>query len=71
MGQQTVNWNLKGALFERHAHMLLLGAILTPGSRTVTGALRVIGLALERHFTIDYQVLNRATWWARQGSRIL
>ena len=54
-----------------HAHVLLLGAILTPGARTVTAALRVMGLATERHFTNDHRVLNRATWSALQGSRIL
>jgi DDE superfamily endonuclease len=54
-----------------HAQGLLLGAILTPGPRTVTGALRVMGLALERHFTNYHRVLNRATWSARHGSRIL
>jgi DDE superfamily endonuclease len=54
-----------------HASGLLLGAILTPGPRTVTGALRVMGLALERHFTNYHRVLNRATWSARHGSRIL
>jgi DDE superfamily endonuclease len=55
----------------RHAQGLLLGVILTPGPRTVTGALRVMGLAMERHFTNDHRVLNRATWSARQGSRML
>ena len=55
----------------RHAQILLLGAMLTPGARTVTAALRVMGLATERHFTNDPRVLNRATWSARQGSRIL
>lgn len=55
----------------RHAQVLLLGAVLTPGSRTVTGALRVMGLALEGHFTNDHRVLNRATWSARHGSRML
>src|SRR5687767_11743693 len=55
----------------RHAQVLLLGAVLTPGSRTVTGALRVMGLALERQFTNYHRVLNRATWSARHGSRIL
>jgi DDE superfamily endonuclease len=50
---------------------LLLGAILAPGARTVTTALRVMGLSCERHFTNDHRVLNRATWSARQGSRIL
>jgi hypothetical protein len=54
-----------------HAQVLLLGAILTPGARTVTAVLRVMGLAMERHFTNYHRVLNRATWSALQGSRIL
>src|ERR671931_2101536 len=54
-----------------HAQVLLLGAILTPGARTVTAALRVMGLAAERRFTNYHRVLNRAIWSARQGSRIL
>jgi DDE superfamily endonuclease len=54
-----------------HAHVLLLGALLTPGPRPVTAALRAMGLAMERHVTHDHRVLNRATWSARQGSRIL
>jgi len=53
------------------AQVLLLGAILAPGARTVTAALRVMGLATERHFTNYHRVLNRATWSARHGSRIL
>jgi hypothetical protein len=55
----------------RHAQVLLLGAMLTPGARTVTAALRVMGLAGERHFTNYHRVLNRAIWSVRQGSRIL
>jgi hypothetical protein len=55
----------------RHAQVLLLGAIVTPGARTVTAALRAMGLAAECHFTNYHRVLNRATWSARQGSRIL
>src|SRR5918992_937211 len=54
-----------------HAQLLLVGAILAPGARTVTAALRVVGLATERHFTNYHRVLNRATWSARQGSRML
>jgi DDE superfamily endonuclease len=54
-----------------HAQVLLLGAILTPGPRTVTAALRVMGLAMERHFTNYHRVLNRATWSALRGSQIL
>jgi hypothetical protein len=54
-----------------HAQLLLLGAILTPGARTVTAALRAMGLVTEPRFTNYHRVLNRATWSARQGSRIL
>src|SRR3712207_6894028 len=54
-----------------HAQILLLGAMLTPGARTVTAVLRVMGLATERHFTNYHRVLNRASWSARQGSQIL
>src|SRR5262245_35024395 len=54
----------------RQAQLLRLGALLTPGARTVTAALRAPGLATERRFTNDHRVLNRSTWSARQGSRI-
>src|SRR5919198_5171642 len=54
-----------------HAQILLLGALLTPGPRTVTAALRAMGLAAERRFTNDHRVLNRATWSGRQASRML
>jgi DDE superfamily endonuclease len=53
------------------AQVLLVGAMLTSGPRTVPAALRVMGLAMARHFTNYHRVLNRATWSARQGSRIL
>jgi DDE superfamily endonuclease len=55
----------------RHAQILLLGAMLAPGARTVTTALRVMGLSTERRFTNYHRVLNRAVWSARQGSRML
>jgi DDE superfamily endonuclease len=54
-----------------HAQVLLVGAMLAPGARMVTAALRVMGLAAERRFTNYHRVLNRATWSARLGSRIL
>jgi DDE superfamily endonuclease len=54
-----------------HAQLLLLGAMLAPGARTVTAALRAMGLSSERHFTNYHRVLNRATWSAHQASRIL
>jgi hypothetical protein len=44
-----------------HAQLLLLGAMVAPGARTVTAALRVIGLATECRFTNYHWVLNYAT----------
>jgi hypothetical protein len=55
----------------RHAQFLRLGAILTPGARTVTAAWRATGLAMERRVTNDHRVLNRASWSARPGRRML
>ncbi len=55
----------------RSAHILLIGAILSPGKRTVTSALRVMGLSGERRFQIYHRVLNRAVWSCRQASHIL
>src|SRR5579884_3163553 len=53
------------------AQVLLVGAILAPGRRTVTSALRVVGLSQERHFTNYHRVLNRDRWSSRALSRIL
>jgi hypothetical protein len=55
----------------RHAQVLFLGAMLTPGARTVAAALRAMGLGTARHFTNYHRVLNRAIWSARRGSQIL
>ena len=44
------------------AQILLMGAILTPGKRVVTEALRVMGLSQSAKFAQYHQVLNRATW---------
>lgn len=51
--------------------VLLVGAILTPRKRTVTAALRVMGLAEQNSFATYHQVLNRASWSAFKASRIL
>jgi hypothetical protein len=53
------------------ARILLVGAILAPGKRTVTAALRVMGLGQERQFQNYHRVLNRANWSSRTLSRIL
>ena len=53
------------------AKVLLIGAILAPGERTVTAILRVMGLWDEQQFQKYHRVLNRAKWSSRAVSRIL
>jgi len=53
------------------ATILLVGAILAPGKRTVTSVLRVMGLSQERQFQTFHRVLNRDRWSSRQLSCIL
>jgi hypothetical protein len=55
----------------RHAEVLLIGAILAPGQRTVTGILWITGLARERRFVSYHRVLNRAAWGPRAAARVL
>ena len=55
----------------RHAEVLLLGAILVPGQRTVTSILRISGLCWERRFVNYHRVLNRAAWSGRAAARVL
>jgi hypothetical protein len=51
--------------------VLLVGAILAPGRRTVTRILRVMGLGQERQFQNYHRVLNRAVWSSRALSQQL
>jgi hypothetical protein len=53
------------------AKILLIGAILAPGKRTVTSVLRVMGLNNEPQFQNYHRVLNRAVWSPHAASRIL
>ena len=55
----------------QHVLVLVLGAILTPGRRTVAAALRVLGLDQDPHFTNYHRVLNRNAWSARWIARCL
>ena len=55
----------------RHARVLLIGAILAPGRRTVASVLRITGRSRERRFVNYHRVLNRAAWCPRAGARIL
>jgi hypothetical protein len=51
--------------------VLLVGAILAPGKRTVSAILRVMGLSDETQFQNYHRVLNRATWSGLRLSQIL
>jgi hypothetical protein len=53
------------------AQVLVVGAILTPGQRTVAAVLRVMGLSEERQFQNYHRVLSRARWSSWEVSRRL
>ena len=55
----------------QHAKVLLAGAVLAPGRRTVSSALRAMGLDQERRFHRYHRVLSRASWSSREASRVL
>ena len=55
----------------RHAQVLLVGTILAPGQRTVSSALRVMGLGQQKRFHCYHRVLSRASWSSVEASRIL
>src|SRR5919107_1961616 len=55
----------------KHAQVLLIGALLAPGQRTVASLLRIAGLSRERHFVNYHRILSRAAWSPRSGARIL
>src|SRR3990172_941643 len=55
----------------KQAKTLLIGAILSPVERTVTAALRVMGLSGEKHFQNFHRVLNRAVWSSLEASHVL
>src|SRR5262245_30593162 len=52
-----------------HATVLVVGAILATGKRTVTACLRVMGLSQEQGFVNYHCVLHRARWSALAESR--
>jgi len=51
--------------------VLVAGAILATGRRTVSAALRVMGLSQERNYAKYHQVLSRAVWSGLEVSAIL
>jgi hypothetical protein len=55
----------------QHVQVLVAGAILAPGRRTVSSALRAMGLDQHKRFHRYHRVLSRASWSSREVSRIL
>jgi hypothetical protein len=55
----------------RHVQVLVAGAILAPGKRTVASALRAMGLDQEKRFHRYHRVLSRARWSSREVARVL
>jgi hypothetical protein len=54
-----------------HVQVLIAGAILTPGKRTVSSALRAMGLDQRKTFHRYHRVLSRAKWSSMEASRVL
>ena len=54
-----------------YAQILLIGAILAPGKRTVSAVLYVLGQKDDRQYQNYHRVLNRAKWSSFTASRIL
>jgi hypothetical protein len=54
-----------------HVLVLVMGALLAPGKRTVTSCLRMTGRAGAANFATFHQILNRARWSHRAVARRL
>src|SRR3712207_6087448 len=55
----------------QNAQVLLMGAILAPGRRTVSSALRAMGLDQHKRFHRYHRVLSHTSWSSREASRML
>src|SRR5829696_6850122 len=55
----------------QNAQVLLMGAILAPGRRTVSSALRAMGLDQHKGFHRYHRLLSHASWSSLMASRIL
>ena len=53
-----------------HVQVLLVGAILAPGKRTITAVFRVMGVAHAKAFQHYHRVLNRDVWSGLAGARL-
>jgi hypothetical protein len=54
-----------------HVKVLLTGAVLAPGKRTVTAILQIMGLSTYPDFQTYHRVLNRAVWSPLKARRLL
>jgi hypothetical protein len=54
-----------------HVQVLVVGALLAPGKRTVTAVLRVMGRSQEPQFQKYHRVLNRAQWSSLAVAHVL
>ena len=54
-----------------HVKVLLTGAVLAPGKRTVTSILQIMGRSAASDFQTYHRVLNRAVWSPLHASRLL
>lgn len=54
-----------------HVKLLLAGAILAPGKRTVCSLLRIVGLSKTQNFHKYHRVLSLATWSGLKAARLL
>ena len=55
----------------QHVKVLMTGAVLAPGQRTVTAILRIMGRSAAPHFQTYHRVLNRAVWSPLYASQLL
>jgi hypothetical protein len=55
----------------QHVQVLVVGALLVPGRRTIAAILRVLGRQWDPHFQNLHRVFNRDHWSARQVARVL
>ena len=55
----------------QHVKVLLTGAVLAPGKRTVTAILQIMGCSAVPDFQTYHRVLNRAVWSPLTASRLL
>jgi len=55
----------------QHVKVLLTGAVLAPGKRTVTAILQIMGRSAASDFQTYHRVLHRAVWSPLKASRLL